>query len=111
MARPKGAKSINRHALLLALKRRCGEHFDPIMEMAETYLELKEEAAAVKALHQDTPEEITYVAQALNNNTSHRITLLKEMTQYVYPKKKAVEVTGEDGQEIPISIVIDFGGH
>lgn len=41
-------------------------------------------------------------------NTEHRLAAAKELCQYIYPKRKAIELTSDEDNAIKVSIV-DYG--
>jgi hypothetical protein len=47
----------------------------------------------------------------LIDDAVERFTALEKICQYLFPKKRAVEVTGEDGEELGIKIsIVDYQG-
>lgn len=86
MARPKGAHGKNKAYLEHRLKAMYGDDFDPILRMAEQATRLH--AAAIDA--EDTRPLVESVAA------------WDKIAQYVQPKLKAIEVTGENGEAIEL---------
>lgn len=70
MARTPGSQNKNKDRLWKALKAEYGDDFDPIMKMAG-------------------------IASNDENDDALKLSAWKEIAQYVYPKLKAVEITGE----------------
>lgn len=63
--------------------------------------------AKCEALGIDPFEELLKIASPLNENPDHRLQALKEVCQYLYPKRKAMEVSGSLNTSIS-SIVDDL---
>ena len=61
-------------------------------------------AEKLKALNCDPIEGMARIAHEAYKAKDHAIALsaYKELAQYIYPKRKAVEVTGEDGGPLEI---------
>lgn len=82
MARPSGVPSVNRRKLLAMLREDFGAGYHPVKAMAEI------------AHNKDAPLELQGRMHA-------------EVANYVCPKLKAVEVTGEGGG--PLKLKISWG--
>ena len=82
MARTVGSTNKNKDRLWKALKAEYGDDFDPIMKMAE-------------------------IASNDDNDDALKLNAWKEIAQYVYPKLKAIEISGDE--ESPLKIIaIDY---
>ena len=80
----KGSPNKNKEYLMNRLKDMYGDDFDPIIRMAEQATRLH--AAAIDA------EDTKVLTDSING--------WDKIAQYVQPKLKAVELTGEDGSSI-----------
>ena len=79
MPRPAGTPNKNKKALILLLQAKYpGYH--PVMEMAA-------------------------IAHDMNNSIEMRANMHKEVASYIEPKRKAVEVTGSDGNELTVKVM------
>ena len=87
MAREAGTPNKNKAFLLNKLKDMYGKDFDPIMMMAEQAVRLH--AAAV-----DSEDGTKALVESING--------WDKIAQYVQPKLKAIEVTGEGGDAIEL---------
>lgn len=76
MGRPKGSKNQPKRALLKLIQE-LYPNYHPVLEMAKTANDKEVDAAL-------------------------RFNANKEVAQYVEPKRKAVEVTGEDGGPVKV---------
>ena len=79
MARPKGSKNQPKRALLALLQEKY-PNYHPVLEMAK-------------------------IANDPESDPAVRFNAHKEVAQYVEPKRKAVEVSGEDGGPLTVEIV------
>jgi len=49
---------------------------------------------------------------AKSDDQNIRLSALKEVCQYLFAKRKAVELTGQDGDDLSIKVIIeDYGTH
>lgn len=82
MGSRKGILNKNKKFLLSRLQDMYGEEFDPIMRMAEI---------------------------AINATDEHlQLSAWKEVSQYVYPKLKSVEVTGDEDNPVVTAMKIEL---
>ena len=79
MARPKGSKNQPKRALLKLIQEQYPD-YHPVLEMAK-------------------------VANDKGADETLRFNANKEVAQYIEPKRKAVEHTGEDGGALQVEIV------
>lgn len=109
MSRPAGIPNKNKRGLRAQLKQQYGDDFDVIMMMAEHCNTLHKIAKhhATGATSTDGKEVIDALSSA-----KEAISNLDKLAQYVEPKLKAVELTGEDGEPIKSEnrMVIEFVG-
>ena len=89
MASRKGSPNRNRQFLLNRLQDMYGEEFHPVMRMADNANKLDEIAS-------NEPD---------SNNLKASIDAWDKIAQYVQPKLKAMELTGEDGGAIAVTNV------
>jgi len=97
MARPANAPNKNKRGLKHRLKEQYGDDFDVIMMMGKNCKQLFDMIP-----DNPTAEDVDTIIDA---NTQ-----LDKLAQYVEPKLKAIEITGEEGgpvqvQEVKRSIV------
>ena len=85
MARPLGGSNRNSRFLLTKLKEMYGKDFEPIIKSAENAVRMQE--IADDNLGGD--DEF--------NQRKECVSAWEKVAQYVSPKLKAIEVTGEDG--------------
>ena len=92
MTRAAGVPNKNKRGLKAQLKQAYGEDFDVIMMMGKN----------CKQLFDMIPKDPTAadVDTIIDANTQ-----LDKLAQYVEPKLKAIEVTGEDGGPVQVSAV------
>lgn len=91
MGRPRGSRNNPKQALIALLKEKY-PNYQPVMEMAKSALELTSLAEEAK-----TDPELWMQAA-----TAH-----DKVAQYVTPKLKAMEITGEAGE--PIRFIVEKG--
>lgn len=106
MARPKGAESRNTKFLMNKLRDMFGDDFDPIIKAAENAVAMQE--LATPSFTKEQLEEMDGVSmmKATESEFQRRIacvTAYDKIAQYVTPKLKAMEITGEDGGAIKIA--------
>ena len=53
-------------------------------------------------------QDYDFVEMEVSPTLDQRIAAAKELCQYVYPKRKAVEHSGPNGQEIPVGLAVRF---
>jgi len=82
MARTVGSTNKNKDRLWKALKAEYGDDFDPIMKMAA-------------------------IASDDSNDDALKLNAWKEIAQYVYPKLKAIEVSGNEDSPLRV-LSIDY---
>ncbi|MFW0776090.1 MAG: hypothetical protein ACN2B6_00020 [Rickettsiales bacterium] len=103
MTRAAGIPNKNKRGLRAELKKQYGKEFDVIMMMAENCNTLHKVAKA----HQ--PEGAVTIGDAglIDATTSAKtaIDALEKLAQYVEPKLKAVEVTGEGGEPLSVTVI------
>jgi len=78
-----GSPNKNKKFLLKKLQEMYGESFDPIMKIAE-------------------------IASKVENDESLKLAAWKEIAQYVYPKLKSIEVTGDSDNPLVTSVQIEL---
>ena len=88
MSRPPGSANKNKSFLMKRLEDMYGDDFHPIMRMAENAVKLQKEA-------DNDPNPMNFKS-ALDG--------WEKIAQYVEPKLKAVEITGEVDLEVQASI-------
>ena len=88
MGRPAGVPNKNRRGMEAMLRQQFGEDFNVIMMIAENCKTLHDIAVDSRGTEDAVP------------NAKAAIDSLDKLAQYVRPKLKAVEVTGEDGEAI-----------
>lgn len=93
MARTPGAINKNKRALLLALQARYPD-YQPVVEMADAAFKLSD--AARQADPDSAPGLWAQASQAHDR-----------VAQYVTPKLKAIEVTGQDGGPVRFASMSD----
>jgi hypothetical protein len=81
MARPKGSMNRNSKFLLNRLQDMYGEQFDPVMKMAQQAVKLDELAESEPSV----------------SNQKESIQAWGKIAEFVSPKLKAVEMTGDTG--------------
>jgi len=81
MARPKGSMNKNSKFLLNRLQDMYGEQFDPVMKMAQQAVKLDELAESEPSV----------------SNQKESIQAWGKIAEFVSPKLKAVEMTGDTG--------------
>lgn len=98
MGRPAGSSNMNKRGLAARLKEQYGAEFDVIMMMAKNCQTLHELAMSDKEVLKriDGVENETRAT----NSATLAINALDKLAQYVEPKLKAIEVTGENGGPI-----------
>lgn len=89
MPRPKGSPNKNKRELKARLKQLLGEDFDPVVRMAEMAVALHENATSTR----DPSDQ----KSALDG--------WDKVAQYVEPKLKAIEVSGEIDSKHTVKIV------
>jgi hypothetical protein len=102
MPRPAGAPNRNKRGLKAQLKRQYGEEFDVIMMMAENCNTLHKIARA----HQPEGAVTAGDAELIDASSSAKTAndALEKLAQYVEPKLKAIEISGEEGGPLEINI-------
>ena len=90
--RPEGSLNKNKRGLKARLREQYGDQFDVIMMMGKN----------CKQLFDLIPEKPTLedVDIIIDANTQ-----LDKLAQYIEPKLKAIELTGEDGGPVQVSAV------
>lgn len=81
--RKKGVPNKNKAFLLKRLEDMYGADFDPIVSMCD-------------------------IAMNPENDDTLKLSALKEVSQYLYPKLKSVEVTGDPDNPIATSVKIEL---
>lgn len=100
MARPKGAESKNTKFLAGRLKDMYGDDFDPIMKAAENAVRMQELATpefTQEQLEGMDGETLLKVTRAEFERRKECVTAWDKIGQYINPKLKAVEMSGELG--------------
>jgi len=87
MARPEGSSNKNKAFLMNRLQAMYGEDFHPIMNMAENAVKLQKAA-------DEAPEA---------NNFKAAIDGWDKIAQYVEPKLKAIEISGDPDNPLEIA--------
>ena len=90
--RPKGSPNVSTLFLKKAIAAACGEDWDPVVAMATIA-----KKGTIPTLNPNTG---LYEETPVNDKI--RQTCLKEVAEYVHAKRRAVEVTGADGDPIEI---------
>jgi hypothetical protein len=67
---------------------------------------VKERVAELISIHGCPLDELFRIGMDLDEKTGDRLTALKEAAGYVYPKRKALEISGVDGA--PIETKLDL---
>lgn len=91
MTRPAGTPNKNKRGLKAQLKKEYGKDFDVIMMMAKNIIRMVELADTA-----DVEDEFIQRKECVNS--------MEKLAQYVEPKLKAVEVSGEDGGPVITTI-------
>jgi len=89
MPRPSGSPNKCKGALKRRLKELLGDDFDPVVSMAEMAIKVHESALA--------SGDIADQKESVN--------CWDKVAQYIEPKLKAVEITGEDGGAVRLDTV------
>lgn len=61
---------------------------------------VKERLQELVDLHGCPLEEMFMIAKDIEEDKSARLQALKELANYIYPKRKAIELSGPDGEPI-----------
>ena len=105
MARPPNAPNKNKRGLAIRLKEQYGDQFDVIMMMGENCQTLHKIAQEHKAGGLTVGAESTIDA---SNSATAANNALEKLAQYVEPKLKAIEISGE--LSMPTVIRKDLSG-
>ncbi len=97
--RAKGSLNKSTIDLKAAIAAACGEDWDPVVAMAKIA-----KFGVIPTLNPD-PEAGGYVDTPVNDKI--RQTCLKEVSEYIHCKRRAVEVSGVDGDPIEMITLND----
>lgn len=87
--------------LMAMIRAKCGPEWDPVVGMAYVAA-----FGVLPTYNQDAPDEIIGYTPV---GSKERIECHKEVAQYLYAKKKAVELTnGDDGEGKKLGLRISF---
>lgn len=110
--KPKGAISKRTLDLMSEFE---AQHFNVVLEAIDTYKAARAGAAEFKDLYKDILEKLDKLDVGANGRVTINIrdpradflkvaeNAVSNLMQYVYPKRKAVELTGADGQALALS--------
>lgn len=102
MTRAAGVPNKNKRGLKAELKKQFGKDFNVIMMMAENCVTLHEIAKTHKPVGAITVGDTSLIDATSSAKIANEA--LEKLAQYVEPKLKAVEVTGEDGGPVITAI-------
>ena len=105
MTRPAGSPNKNKRGLAARLKAQYGEEYDVIMMMAENCQTLHKIAQNHSRGGLTVGDESTIDA---SNSATAANNALEKLAQYVEPKLKAIEISGE--LNIPTVVRKDLSG-
>lgn len=118
--RPAGSKNRSHEELLARIQEQCGDGFDPVLGMAKLAQDelnnLESDASVIdfiKRAREAKPDDLHAFALELKAaikaeaaNRSFALACLAELSQYVHAKRKAVEVTGENGGAVAFEMIL-----
>jgi hypothetical protein len=96
--RPKGSSSKNKEFLMKRLQDMYGEDFDPIMMAAKNAYEmnqLSELELTPEQMEEMDGKDLLNFTDAVFNRKKECVTAFDKIAQYVQPKLKAIELSGE----------------
>jgi len=117
MARPTGSANKNKAFLQSRLKAMYGEDFDVIMMMAENCKTVHDIAVMGKnelkkqlADDDGSPDAFSDAVELAASTAKAANAELARLAEYVEPKLKSIEVTGDSDNPLTVDHVIEFVG-
>lgn len=93
------------------LQEMYGDDFDPILRAAENAVRMQAIADENKDIPNDATTELALSIRGEEfNQRKECVNAWDKIAQYVTPKLKAVEITGEDGEPVRVAQTIQFIG-